>query len=150
MQRFRLGQRSVRTRLWVAVECYSFGDARIEISAFTAVVWSIYRNKHMLKTSGLVRTVVSQATTYFTLITIVQIFTQIALNFMEVRSVARIPRCIVFNRNHYRLAAFKYFHSGECTVNSGVWNQITKRFLLCEVYMACMLSRALKHLHKCS
>ncbi|KAF9782311.1 hypothetical protein BJ322DRAFT_212096 [Thelephora terrestris] len=53
------------------------------VSAFAIVVWHIYRNKDVLKIAGVVRAIVSQATIYFIVIAVLQVFTQIALNFAE-------------------------------------------------------------------
>ena len=56
----------------------------LELSAFLVICWYTYRNKTALKFSGLVRTIIAEATIYFLAMIAVQMYVQISLNLMEV------------------------------------------------------------------
>ena len=56
----------------------------LELSAFLVIVWYTILDKRMLKLSGLVRTIVAEATIYFIAMVAIQIYVQLSLNLMEV------------------------------------------------------------------
>ena len=55
-----------------------------ELSAFLVIAWYTILDKRMLKLSGLVRTIVAEATIYFIAMVAIQIYVQLSLNLMEV------------------------------------------------------------------
>ena len=59
----------------------------LELSAFLVIVWHTYHNKTMLKFSALIRTIVAEATIYFLAMIALQMYVQLSLIFMKVRSL---------------------------------------------------------------
>jgi hypothetical protein len=69
----------------VATEESVFAEnACIETSPFAVVVWYTYRNKRTVKISSLIRAIVEQATAYFILIVVMQMYIQVD-NVVKVR-----------------------------------------------------------------
>ena len=81
------GTSSICSSFWRKMLRVTDREEHLELSAFLAILWYTYRDQKMLKFSGLIRTLVGEATIYFLAMIAMQIYVQLSLNLMQAWSL---------------------------------------------------------------
>ena len=75
----------------------------LELSAFLVIIWYTYCNQSSLVISGVIRTVVAEATIYFLAMLALQTYIQLSLHITEVRSLSFLAPTLIADLKHLRV-----------------------------------------------